>query len=151
MLRTIARRLRQGSPGHVYNIGGNSETTNLPIVHRLCDLVDEYLFEDTALREAFPTSPASKGGLSAELIAHVCDRPGHDRRYAINYANAQREMGYAPGRDLACGLRGTLDWYLSNADWWKPLLGLDRMDGQELRSMKDEAQCRRRLRGTKPD
>jgi dTDP-glucose 4,6-dehydratase len=83
--------------------------------------VDERLAEGTELRATFPlkTAPA------AQLIEHVRDRLGHDRRYAIDYRKAQRELGYAPSRDLATGLRETLDWYLSHRGWWQALLGRD--------------------------
>ena len=60
-----------------------------------------------------------------ELITHVRDRLGHDRRYAINYSKAQRELGYSPARTLSAGLDSTLDWYLGNAGWWQALLGRD--------------------------
>ncbi len=59
------------------------------------------------------------------MIEHVRDRPGHDRRYAVDYRKAQRELGYAPTLDLVAGLRKTLDWYLSNRGWWEALLGRD--------------------------
>jgi dTDP-glucose 4,6-dehydratase len=117
----ICSALTLGRSGEVYNIGGNSETTNIHIVRTLCALVDERLAEGTELRATFPlkTAPA------AQLIEHVRDRLGHDRRYAIDYRKAQRELGYAPSRDLATGLRETLDWYLSHRGWWQALLGRD--------------------------
>jgi dTDP-glucose 4,6-dehydratase len=117
--------ITRGEPGEVYNIGGNSETANIHIVRRLCALADERFAADAALRAGFPDSPAAKGRPAAELIAHVRDRPGHDRRYAIDYRKAQRELGYAPARDLAAGLRATFDWYLANTAWWQALLGRD--------------------------
>jgi dTDP-glucose 4,6-dehydratase len=117
----ICSSLTLGRSGEVYNIGGNSETTNIHIVRTLCALVDERLAERTELRATFPLKPAP----AAELIEHVRDRPGHDRRYAIDYRKAQRELGYAPSRDLATGLRETLDWYLSHRGWWEALLGRD--------------------------
>jgi len=121
----ISLALTTGKPGEVYNIGGNSETTNIEIVRTLCALVDETLAAREDLRKAFPSSPAANGKQATDLIVHVRDRPGHDRRYAINYTKAQRELGYAPARDLAGGLRATLDWYLDNTPWWKALLGRD--------------------------
>jgi dTDP-glucose 4,6-dehydratase len=121
----IALALSRGQAGEVYNIGGNSETTNIEIVRTLCALVDETLAAREDLRKAFPSSPAANGKQATDLIVHVRDRPGHDRRYAINYTKAQRELGYAPARDLAGGLRATLDWYLDNTPWWKALLGRD--------------------------
>jgi dTDP-glucose 4,6-dehydratase len=121
----IALALTRGRSGEVYNIGGNSETANIQLVRTLCELVDEYLARDAALRAAFPAAPAAGGKHGADLITHVRDRPGHDRRYAINYGKAQRELGYAPARDLARGLRATLEWYFDNTRWWQALLGRD--------------------------
>ena len=127
----IALALRRGKPGEVYNVGGNSETTNLEIVRTLCALVDGRLAERPDLRTAFSTSPGAQGKHAVDLITHVRDRLGHDRRYAINYTKAERELGYRPARDLAKGLRATLDWYLSNARWWQALLGRDYADWLE--------------------
>jgi dTDP-glucose 4,6-dehydratase len=121
----ISRALKAGKPGEVYNIGGNSETANIEIVRMLCGLADQSIGARADLCAAFPAAPASQGGRSTDLIAHVRDRPGHDRRYAINYTKAHAELGYAPARDLAQGLRTTLDWYLANIGWWKALLGRD--------------------------
>ncbi|GAC1303434.1 MAG: dTDP-glucose 4,6-dehydratase [Steroidobacteraceae bacterium] len=121
----IALALRRARPGEVYNVGGNSETTNIDIVRTLCGLVDEAFGKRAQLRTAFPAAPAMQSKHAIELITHVRDRPGHDRRYAINYAKAERELGYAPARNLATGLRATLDWYLNNTGWWTALLGRD--------------------------
>jgi dTDP-glucose 4,6-dehydratase len=123
--RAIALALQRGRSGDVYNIGGNSETANIEVVRTLCSLVDERLVADAALRAAFPRSPGAKGGHAADLITYVRDRPGHDRRYAIDYRKAQRELGYAPSRTLAQGLEETLQWYLANRDWWGALMGRD--------------------------
>jgi dTDP-glucose 4,6-dehydratase len=118
--------LRRGISGEVYNIGGNSETTNIEIVRALCGLVDEFLQRSPEQSlTAFPSSPAAAGGKSATLITHVRDRLGHDRRYAIDCRKAQRDLGYAPARDLAGGLRATLEWYMSNSAWWMGLLNRD--------------------------
>jgi dTDP-glucose 4,6-dehydratase len=121
----ISLAITRGKPGEVYNIGGNSETTNIEIVRTLCALVDERLSGSEALRKAFPASPAANGKQAIDLITHVRDRPGHDRRYAIDFRKAARELGYAPAHTLAGGLRATLDWYLDNTRWWQPLLGRD--------------------------
>ena len=123
--QAIGLALTQGRPGQVYNIGGNSETTNLEIVKTLCALVDEQIAKRPQLAAAFPASPGASGRKSEDLITHVRDRLGHDRRYAINYQKAARELGYEPGRDFAAGIRSTLDWYLSNHAWWTALLGRD--------------------------
>jgi dTDP-glucose 4,6-dehydratase len=121
----IALALTRGTPGEVYNIGGNSETTNIDIVRLLCALVDEHLAAHPQLKATFPESPAAAGKRSEELISYVRDRPGHDRRYAIDYRRAERELGYSPARRLAQGLRETLAWYLTNVGWWSALLGPD--------------------------
>src|SRR5580692_5477732 len=85
----IALALKRGRSGEVYNVGGNSETTNIEIVRTLCGLVDESLEERTDLRSAFPASPAVQAGRAADLITYVRDRLGHDRRYAIDYTKAK--------------------------------------------------------------
>ena len=121
----IARALTDGRSGEVYNIGGNSETTNIEIVRTLCDLTDVYLSKRPDLREAFPASPVVSGKRAVDLIAYVRDRPGHDRRYAINYGKAERELNYAPARDLAQGLRATMEWYIAHTAWWQALMGRD--------------------------
>jgi dTDP-glucose 4,6-dehydratase len=119
----ISLALRRGRPGEVYNIGGNSETTNIEIVRTVCRLVDERLAERADLKAAFPASPATAGKRAEELITFVKDRPGHDRRYAIDYQKAGQYLGYVPARDLVRGLRSTIDWYLENLGWWQALLG----------------------------
>jgi dTDP-glucose 4,6-dehydratase len=121
----IALTLSRGRAGEVYNIGGNSETANIDIVHVLCGLMDAHLAAHPELTRAFPESPAASGRSSAHLITYVRDRPGHDRRYAIDYRKAERELGYAPARNLTQGLRETLAWYLGNPGWWQALLGRD--------------------------
>ena len=124
----IARALTHGRSGEVYNIGGNAETTNIEVVRILCALTDEMLASSADLRAVFTSSPSIKGGRAVDLISHVRDRPGHDRRYAIDYRKAERELGYSPTRDLTTGLRETLQWYLSNRTWWEALLGRDYSD-----------------------
>ena len=119
----ISLALARGVPGEVYNIGGNSETTNLTIVRALCDLADGILGGRKELRRTFYATPAASGKPARDLITHVRDRAGHDRRYAIDYRKAQRELGYVPVRDLTRGLNETMEWYLSNREWWEALLG----------------------------
>jgi dTDP-glucose 4,6-dehydratase len=94
--------LRKGLPGEKYNIGGGSERTNLQIVDRLCDTLDE-------LR---------KGATSAHTLkTFVRDRPGHDRRYAIDATKIRRELGWSPAHTFEQGLRETVAWYLAHRDW----------------------------------
>lgn len=99
----ITTVLSQGRLGHTYNIGGDSERSNLHIVHTICDLVDEFL-----RREA---------GTSRKLIRFVQDRPGHDRRYAIDASKIQNELGWKPSVVLEQGLRNTVAWYLREKSW----------------------------------
>ena len=121
----IALALTKGDAGEVYNIGGNGETSNIDIVRTLCDLVDGELKSNKVHRDAFPNSPVFNGSQSTDLITHVRDRPGHDRRYAIDYSKAAKALGYAPRRDLRSGLASTVQWYLQNVKWWQDLLGRD--------------------------
>lgn len=105
----IRRVLEAGSPGEVYNIGGWNEKTNLEIVHTVCDLLDE-------LRPR-PDSISYR-----QQIAHVADRPGHDRRYAIDARKIQRELGWVPAETFETGIRKTVAWYLDNAQWVENVL-----------------------------
>ena len=102
--RAIVRVLEAGRPGETYNVGGHNEVRNLDVVHALCDLLDE-------LR------PRAGGGSHAGQIAFVPDRPGHDRRYAIDAGKIARELGWTPRETFATGLRRTVQWYLDHADW----------------------------------
>lgn len=101
--------IHQGKPGETYNIGGNNEVKNIDLVHQICELMDE-------LGEDLPVSPAKK------LITFVKDRPGHDRRYAIDPTKIKTELGWSPHETVEGGLRRTVQWYLTNRDWWQPLL-----------------------------
>jgi len=99
----IATVLHKGRPGDTYNIGGWNEKPNIEIVETICDLVDEM---------------APRQGTSRrELITYVKDRPGHDRRYAMDASMIERELGWRPKETLESGLRKTVRWYLENHDW----------------------------------
>jgi dTDP-glucose 4,6-dehydratase len=124
----IAMALKHGRSGEVYNIGGNSETTNIEVVRTLCALIDRSFVDRADLHSMFPAAPAVLAKRSVDLITHVRDRQGHDRRYAINYEKAKAELGYMPARVLERGLRETVDWYLANTRWWQALLGRDYAD-----------------------
>jgi dTDP-glucose 4,6-dehydratase len=100
----IRRVLAAGQPGEVYNIGGGSERTNLEVVRSLCGLLDE-------LR------PRSDGRPYAEQIRFVRDRPGHDRRYAIDARKMADALGWTPAETFESGLRKTVRWYLDHPDW----------------------------------
>jgi dTDP-glucose 4,6-dehydratase len=121
----VSLALERGQTGEVYNIGGDSETANIELVRTLCKLVDDYIAERPSLHQVFPAARGAGGGPSSELITHVRDRPGHDRRYSIDFRKASRELGYRPTHDLVGGLTATIEWYLGNTGWWKALLGRD--------------------------
>jgi len=99
----LAIVLRQGHPGETYNIGGWNEKRNLDIVQTICDFVDE-----------FAPRPA---GSRRELITFVKDRPGHDRRYAMDARKIERELGWKPSETFESGIRKTVCWYLENEAW----------------------------------
>lgn len=94
--------LKKGVPGNSYNIGCGNQPTNLSIVEKICDLLDEMQ----------PVSNSRR-----ELIHFVKDRPGHDRRYALNSSKIQNELGWSARHDLETGLRQTVKWYMENPEW----------------------------------
>lgn len=102
--RAIRAVRERGRVGHVYNIGGNSERTNLEVVRTICDAVDR-------LRPELPHRPCRS------LITHVQDRPGHDRRYAIDAGKIQSELGWVPTVPFEQGIEQTVGWYLDNRRW----------------------------------
>ncbi|HID96577.1 MAG TPA: dTDP-glucose 4,6-dehydratase [Thermodesulfobacteriaceae bacterium] len=120
--RGIELILKKGRPGEVYNIGGNTELTNIEIIRILCSLLDRKIASDEDLRKRFPDSPAAVGKSSTSLISYVKDRPGHDRRYAIDPSKTMAELGYMPEITFEKGLRDTLMWYLENEAWWRSIL-----------------------------
>ncbi|WP_462381126.1 dTDP-glucose 4,6-dehydratase [Pseudomonas sp. Marseille-QA0892] len=103
----IRRVLEAGTPGEVYNIGGWNEKANIDIVNAICELLDE-------LR---PLQPSSGRRSYKEQITFVADRPGHDRRYAIDASKIERELGWRPAETFETGIRKTVEWYLANPDW----------------------------------
>jgi dTDP-glucose 4,6-dehydratase len=120
--RAIELCIEKGRSGEVYNIGGDNERPNIEIVHRLCDLVGERFAADENLSERFPNCPAARREASRSLIIHVTDRPGHDRRYAIDYRVAASELGYGPQETFETGFGKTLDWFLANEPWWRAVM-----------------------------
>ncbi len=120
--RGIEAVIARGRIGETYNIGGGEELTNTAVIDRECASVDRAFASDPGLAARFPDAPAARGEPSASLKTFVADRAGHDRRYAIDERKAREELGYAPQRTFEEGLAETLDWYLANEDWWRPLL-----------------------------
>jgi dTDP-glucose 4,6-dehydratase len=96
--------LTAGVAGEVYNVGGLSERTNLQVVQAICDILDR-------------RRPDASAGARRELIRHVADRPGHDRRYAIDCSKLMHNLAWQPSVDFESGLEQTVDWYLGNPDW----------------------------------
>lgn len=107
--RALDAVIHLGQSGETYNIGGNNEVKNIDLVYMLCELMNE-------LAPDLPVHPCHK------LITFVRDRPGHDRRYAIDATKIKTELGWAPTETIESGLRQTVEWYLTHRDWWQPLL-----------------------------
>ncbi len=101
--------LTRGKAGETYNIGGHNEWANINIVQLICDTIDEFA--------------PQLGGNSRQLISYVKDRPGHDRRYAIDAGKIQRELGWTPAHKFEDGIRETIRWYLDNQAWVKTVGG----------------------------
>jgi dTDP-glucose 4,6-dehydratase len=110
--RGIEAILERGRVGEVYNIGGRSECENISLVRMLCEFVDEHVADSAECRARFPNSAAAQGGRSEQFIQYVKDRPGHDRRYAIDCAKIEAECGFRPTIALGAGLRSTIAWYV---------------------------------------
>ena len=102
----LALVLEKGAPGRTYNVGGRNERGNLAVVERICDLLDQ-------------RAPASRS--RRLLITFVPDRPGHDQRYAIDPTRIETELGWRARETFDTGLARTVDWYLANEAWWRPL------------------------------
>jgi len=105
--RALRLVLEKGKIGESYNIGGHNERTNLEVVRAICAHLDEM-------------HPA--GAPHDRLISFVTDRPGHDKRYAIDAGKIERELGWTPQETFESGLRKTVAWYLENRDWWQAIL-----------------------------
>ena len=121
--RGIEAVLDRGIVGETYNIGGGQELPNIEVIDRLCAVVDRVFERSPALVDRFPNAPPSNGDSTSTLKKYVNDRAGHDRRYAIDETKARQALGYAPSVDFEEGLALTLEWYLDNAGWWRPLHG----------------------------
>jgi dTDP-glucose 4,6-dehydratase len=102
--RAIQRVLEIGRTGEVYNIGGDAESENIAVVRTICRLIDE-------------RRPIAGGGKREALISFVKDRPGHDRRYAIDAGKIKSQLGWRPSETFESGIAKTVDWYLDNQDW----------------------------------
>ena len=104
--KALALIFEEGKPGEKYNVGGHNEVKNIEVVKTICQLLDEM-------------RPLADGSPREKLITYVTDRPGHDRRYAIDSAKIERELGWRPEETFESGLRNTVKWYLDNEQWWR--------------------------------
>lgn len=104
--RALWRMIEAGRPGETYNVGGGNERTNLQVVEAICDLLDEM-------------SP--NGENRRDRIGFVDDRPGHDQRYAVDASKLEKELGWQATETFDSGLRKTVEWFLQNEAWWRPL------------------------------
>jgi len=126
--RGIDLIIRQGRKGEPYNIGGINEWANIDIVNLVCDLVDQRITDDIELQKQFPNAPTCNGKTARELITYVKDRPGHDRRYAIDPGKSNNEIGYQPEESFETGIKKTVDWYLKNENWWRAVMSGEYQD-----------------------
>jgi dTDP-glucose 4,6-dehydratase len=108
-VRALQAVFERGQPGRTYNVGGNNEKQNLEVVQAVCAILDE-------LR------PRADGQPYATQIAYVADRPGHDKRYAIDASRIKDELGWTPAETFETGIRKTVAWYLANEAWWRPIV-----------------------------
>ena len=120
--RGIELVIKNGIHGETYNIGGDNEWTNIDVINLLCDIVDTRFAEDTKLGDRYPNSPCASKGSAKALVTFVEDRPGHDRRYAVNASKISEGLGYAPQENFVNGLNKTVDWYLDNETWLAAIL-----------------------------
>ena len=107
-VRALALVVQRGRVGDSYNIGGVAERTNLYVVETICDILDR-------------KRPRKNGASRRDLITFVDDRPGHDRRYAMDISKIERNLGWTPQENFETGLSRTVDWYLDNEWWWRPI------------------------------
>ena len=126
--RAIELILRDGKSGQTYNIGGRAEMTNMQVVELICRTVDDLFNDNPALKTRFPQSPPARGESSTSMITFVKDRPGHDRRYAMNIDKISSELGFLPGENFSSGIRKTVLWYIDNEQWWSPILNFEYAD-----------------------
>lgn len=120
--RGIDLVISRGEAGETYNLGGCNEWQNIHLVREICEIVDAEFEVNPSWKRHYPKAPPAQGQASADLITFVRDRPGHDRRYAVDTSKARTALGYEPQFGFAEGLHKTVRWFLANENWWKPLL-----------------------------
>jgi dTDP-glucose 4,6-dehydratase len=120
--RGIELVIKDGRIGENYNIGGHNEWANIDIVKLVCDKMNVAFQQNNKLKKIYPTAIKASEGQSEALITFVTDRVGHDRRYAIDATKTNKELKYNPVESFETGISKTIDWYLSNCNWWTELL-----------------------------
>lgn len=113
--------LRHGTFGETYNVGSGRELSNIELVQMICELIDVRFRTEPDLKVRFPDCPAAKNEQTCGLISFIKDRPGHDRRYAIDSTKIRNQLGFFPHIDFNAGLAATIDWYLENEPWWQSI------------------------------
>ncbi len=121
-VRAIDAILSKGQPGETWNVGGRNEMTNVKLLQQLCAVVDQVFATRPELQHRFAQATAARAGKSASLLQHVQDRPGHDRRYAMNATKIEQELGFVAREPFETGLARTVDWFLDNEAWWRPAI-----------------------------
>jgi dTDP-glucose 4,6-dehydratase len=114
--------LQNGRVGENYNIGGDNEWANIDIVKEISLLVEQAFEKDPNLKQRFPDAKAAISANTESLITYVKDRPGHDRRYAIDATKTNNELGYKPKESFQTGIEKTVQWYLNNEQWWQSVM-----------------------------
>lgn len=109
--RALYKVVTEGVAGETYNIGGHNERKNIEVVNTICTILDEII-----------TAKLNNIGSFSELITYVTDRPGHDLRYAIDASKIKDELGWVPQETFESGIRKTVEWYLTNKDWWQRVM-----------------------------
>jgi dTDP-glucose 4,6-dehydratase len=120
--RAIELILMKGKPGEVYNVGGRAEAQNVQLVQSLCAIAQRMFASRSDLHGRYPEAPPCRNESVVDLIRMVKDRPGHDRRYAIDCSKIERELGFVPRVSLQAGLEDTFAWYLCHEPWWKGVM-----------------------------
>lgn len=120
--RAIEKIIEAPTTGETFNVGGRAEHPNIEIVQKICAHIDAQFAAHPELSERFPDCPAVRGDSCASLMTHVKDRPGHDRRYAIDPTKIAAVLNFEPAESLSSGLARTVEWYVQNESWWRPVM-----------------------------